>query len=325
MKTTLIAMTLTVLVGGLSVQATSHAQVWPQKPVTLVVPFPAGGSTDTVARAIGPKMAIRLNQAFVIDNRAGATGTIGTAFVKRAQPDGYTLLVTSLGPLTIVPHLVKQLPYDARTDFEHVTVAVQAPNLLVVPAASGIKSLQEMLAELKNKPGALAFGSAGNGSSPHLTAELFWKVTGTKGLHVPYKGGALAMNDLLAGTLAASFPNINEVIKLVQAGRLRALAITSKTRSPLLPDVPTLSELGIQGADVYSWQAVVAPKGLPSDIKRTMHAAIVAALNEPDVKARFVEQGFEIVASTPAEFQRYHFEEFARWQRLIESSKITID
>jgi tripartite-type tricarboxylate transporter receptor subunit TctC len=302
-----------------------QAQTWPSKPVTLVVPFPPGGSTDSIARAIGPKLSTALGQPFVVENKPGATGTIGAVHVKRAAPDGYTFLVTSLGPLVIVPHLIKPMQYDALKDFDLITVAVHAPNVLAVPAASPHKSLADVIAYHKANPGKMSFASAGNGSSDHLTAELFWQQTGTTGLHIPYKGGAPAISDLLGGQVDATFMNINTATPLVKSGKLRALAITSAKRSEILPDVPTLAEAGIKGVDVYSWQAVVGPKGLPADVRDKMHAAIVAALNDPAVKQQFTSVGFEIVGSTPAQFAAFQQQEFARWKKVIETGKITAD
>jgi len=245
--------------------------------------------------------------------------------VKRAAPDGYTFLVTSLGPLVIVPHLIKPMQYDALKDFDLITVAVQAPNVLAVPAASPHKSLADVIAYLKANPGKMSFASAGNGSSDHLTAELFWLQTGTTGLHIPYKGGAPAISDLLGGQVDGTFMNINTATPLVKSGKLRALAITSAKRSEILPDVPTLIESGVKGVDVYSWQAVVGPKGLPADVRDKMHAGIVAALNDPAVKQQFTSVGFEIVANTPAQFAAFQQQEFARWKQVIETRKITAD
>lgn len=298
---------------------------WPDKPVTIVVPFPPGGSTDSIARAIAPKLQEKLGGTFVVDNKAGATGTIGAAQVKRAPADGHTLLVTSLGPLVIAPHLLKNVPYDATKDFDHLTVAVQAPNVLVVPAASAHKSVADVLAALKKEPGKLTFASSGNGSSDHLTAELFWLQTATSGVHVPYKGGAPAISDLLGGQVDASFQNINAVIQHINAGKLRALAVTGSKRSTLLAAVPTLAESGVSGADVYSWQAVTAPKGLPADVKAKLHAAIVAALNDPALKPKLLEQGFEIVANTPEQITAFQAAEYARWKQVIDTRKITAD
>jgi tripartite-type tricarboxylate transporter receptor subunit TctC len=301
------------------------AQAWPSKPVTLLVPFPPGGSTDLIARTVAPQLQARLGGSFIIENKAGATGTVGAGIVKRAAPDGYTIFVSSLGPFVIAPHLIKNVPYDALKDFDYITVAVQAPNVLAVPANSPHKTLADVLAHHKANPGKMSFASSGNGSSDHLTAELFWQETGTTGLHVPYKGGAPAMADLLGGQVEATFMNINTGLPNIQAGKLRALAITSTKRSPLLPNVPTLEELGIKGATVYSWQAFAAPKGLPADIKAKLHDAIVAGLNDPAVKPKLLELGFEIVGNSPEQFTAFQAAEFARWKKVIEVGKITAD
>jgi tripartite-type tricarboxylate transporter receptor subunit TctC len=324
----LLAIALATAAGGAQAQATSTSsgQAWPAaKPITLVVPFPPGGSTDTVARAIGPKMQERLGQTVITDNKPGATGTIAAGQVKRAPADGYTLFVTSLGPLVIAPHLMKGLPYDPLTDFDPVTVAVQAPNVLAVPAASPYKTVADVLADLKKNPGKISFASSGNGSSDHLTAALFWQQTGTSGVHVPYKGGGPAMQDLLGGQVDISFQNINAVVPHVKSGKLRALAVTSRQRAPALPDVPTLAEAGINGVDVYSWQAVLAPKGLPADVKAKVHGAVVAALNDPAVKKQFGDLGFETVANTPEQFSAFQQQEYARWKKVIETGKITAE
>lgn len=305
--------------------AAAQAQAWPAKPVTLLVPFPPGGASDMVARTLGTRLQERFNQTFMVDNRAGATGTIGAAQVKRAAPDGQTFLVTSLGPLVIAPHLMKAVPYDAAKDFDHISVLVQAPNVLVVPANSPHKSLADVLSFLKAHPDRMNFASSGNGSSDHLTAELFWLQTGTSGTHVPYKGGGPAISDLLGGQVDAGFMNINSVLSHINAGKLKVLAITGEKRSPVLPNVPTLSESGVKGADVQSWQAVSAPKGLPADIRARMHEALVATMNDPKIRQQFTALGFEIVASTPEQFAAYQQRESARWKQLIETRKITAD
>jgi tripartite-type tricarboxylate transporter receptor subunit TctC len=320
LKTTLAAWTLAFL-GVTAVQA----ETWPARAVTLLVPFPPGGSTDLIARTLGPKLQEKLGGTFIVANQAGAGGTVGAAAARRAAPDGYTILVSSLGPYVIAPHLIKSPGYDPLKDFDYITVAVQAPNVLTVPAASPHKSLADVLAYLKANPGRMSFASAGNGTSDHLTAELFWQETKTSGLHVPYKGGAPAMSDLLGGQVDATFMNINTGLPNIRAGKLRALAITSYKRSPLLPEVPTMEELGLKGVTVYSWQAFAAPRGLPIDIKTRLNEALVAGLNDPAVKPRLLELGFEIVGNTPAEFSAFQASEFARWKTVIEVGKITAD
>ena len=316
---------LTILALGLVATTAAHAETWPAKPVTLLVPFPPGGSTDMIARTLGTKLQERFGGTFLVDNKAGAGGTVGATAAKRAAPDGYTVFVSSLGPFVIGPHLIKNTGYDPLKDFDYISVAVQAPNVLAVPASSPHKSLADVLAYQKANPGKMSFASAGNGTSDHLTAELFWQESKTTGLHIPYKGGAPAMSDLLGGQVDATFMNINTGLPNIKAGKLRALAITSAKRSPLLPEVPTMDELGLKGVTVYSWQAVAAPKGLPVDIKTRLHEAIVASLNDPAVKPKLLELGFEIVGNSPEQFTAFQASEFSRWKKVIEVGKITAD
>ena len=303
----------------------SWADTWPSKPVTLVVPFPPGGSTDLIARTLSAKLAEKIGGAtFVVDNRAGATGTIGASQVAHAPADGYTFLVSSLGPFVIAPHLIK-VNYDALKDLDPITVVVQAPNVLVVPAASARKSITEVISYLKANPEKMSFASSGNGSSDHLTAELFWQQTGTTGIHVPYKGGGPVMTDLLGSQVESSFMNINTALPQIKAGKLRALAITSAKRSPLLPDVPTLEESGVKEVNVNSWQAVAAPKGLPVDIKKRLLEAIVSTIKDPAVTASLLALGFEVVLNTPEQFAAYQASEYTRWQKLISTRNIKAD
>jgi tripartite-type tricarboxylate transporter receptor subunit TctC len=320
MKKLLIAATLAFA------SVAAMAQTWPAgKPITLIVPFPPGGSTDMIARILANGLPAKLGGATVIvDNKAGATGTIGAAQVARSPADGYTLLVSSLGPYVITPHLIK-VPYDALKDLDPVSIAVQAPNVLVVPASSPHKSMADVIAYEKAHPGKMSFASSGAGSSDHLTAELFWLQTGTSGLHVPYKGGGPVMTDLLGAQVDSSFMNINTALPQIQAGKLRALAITSEKRSPLLPNVPTMEESGIKGANVQSWQAVAAPKGTPADVKRKLQGAVAAVLNDPAVKPKLLELGFEVVANTPEQFAAFQASEYARWGKLITSRNIKAD
>ena len=301
------------------------AAAYPEKPITMVVPFPPGGSTDTIARALGTRMSASLGQPIVIENQPGATGAIGAARVKRAPPDGYTLLVASIGVYATNPFLQKGLQYDPAKDFDLLTVAVRAPNVLVAHPSVPAKNVAELVDYLKKNPEKISFASSGAGSSDHLTAALFWQRTGTTGIHVPYKGGAPAISDLLAGHAQVSFQNVNAVLKHIQAGKLKALAVTGDKRSAVLPDVPTLAEAGIKGADVFSWQAVAAPKGLPKDVKDKLHGALVKALADPELQKSLTEQGFEIVANTPDQFGQFLNQELARWKTVIETGKITVD
>jgi len=277
-----------------------------------------------IARTLSSKLPDKLGGTVIVENKPGATGTIGAAQVARSPADGHTLLVASLGPFVIAPHLIK-VPYDALKDLDPITVAVQAPNVLVVPAASRHNTLSDVIAFIKANPGKMTFASSGNGSSDHLTAELFWQQTGTSGIHVPYRGGGPVMTDLLGNQVDASFMNINTAMPQIQAGKLKALAITSAKRSTLLPNVPTLEESGIKDANVYSWQAIAGPKGLPADVKTKLNTAIASILNEPQTKARLLELGFEMVLNTPEQFASFQAAEYARWAKLIVARKITAD
>ncbi|WP_423196443.1 MULTISPECIES: Bug family tripartite tricarboxylate transporter substrate binding protein [unclassified Cupriavidus] len=315
------------LAAGLTVSSAALAagNAWPQKAVTVVVPFPAGGSTDTIARYLAQPLNDKLGQPFVVDNRPGATGAIGATFVKRAPADGYTILVASIGVYAVNPFLQKNLAYDPAKDFDLLTVAVRAPNVLVANPNFPAKNLQELVAYMKKNPGKVSFASSGAGSSDHLTAALFWQKSGTEGLHVPYKGGAPAIQDLLAGQVDVSFQNVNAVLQHIRSGKLKALAVTSDKRSAVLPNVPTMSEGGVKDVEVYSWQAVAAPKGLPADVKTRLHDALVSALKEPGMQKKLSEQGFEIVANTPEQFVQFENQELARWKSVIETGKITAE
>lgn len=313
------------LVMGLALFGGATAASYPEKAITVIVPFPPGGSTDSIARVIGPKITQKLGQPWIVDNRPGATGAIGAGMVKRAAPDGYTLLVASIGVYSVNPVLQKNMAYDPSKDFDLLTVAVRAPNVLVANPNVPASTVAELVAYLKKNPGKLSFASAGAGSSDHLTAALFWQKSGTSGLHVPYKGGSPAMTDLIGGQVDVSFVNINTALPYIKSGKIKVLAVTGEQRAAVLPNVPTLSESGVHGVDIYSWQAVAAPKGLPKDVKAKLHGAIVAALNEPDIKARLVEQGFEIVGNTPEQFEKFQASELARWRNVIEVGKIVVD
>lgn len=315
---------LSTLLLGMTLCGAAYAD-YPEKPITAIVPFPPGGSTDAIARAIGPKITQKLGQPFVVENRPGATGAIGAGMLKRAAPDGYTIMVASIGVYAVNPVLQKSLPYDPSKDFDLLTVAVRAPNVLVAPPSFAPNNVAELIAYLKKNPEKVTFASSGAGSSDHLTAALFWQQTKTNGIHVPYKGGAPAITDLLGGHADVSFQNINVVLNHIKAGKLKALAVTGDKRAAVLPQVPTLAESGVKNVDVYSWQAVAAPKGLPASVKTKLHGAIVGALNDPELKTKLTEQGFEVVANSSEEFTKFQADELARWRTVIETGKIEVD
>ncbi len=316
-----------VTVAALTVSAAAYAapQDWPQRPVSVVVPFPPGGSSDAIARMLTVPLNEKLGQPFVIDNRPGATGAIGATFVKRAPADGYTMMVASIGVYAVNPFLQKNLAYDPARDFDLLTVAVRAPNVLVANPQFPANTLQELVAYMKKNPGKVSFASSGAGSSDHLTAALFWQKSATDGLHVPYKGGGPAISDLLAGQVDVSFQNINAVLQHVRAGKLKAMAVTSDKRSPVLPNVPTMAEAGIRDVEVYSWQGVAAPRGLPPQIKSRLHGALVSSLNDPKMRQKLSESGFEVVANTPEQFNQFEAQELQRWKSVIEKGKIALD
>lgn len=316
---------LSTLFLGIGLCAGAHAAGFPEKPITAVVPFPPGGSTDNIARAIAPKMQQALGQPIVVDNRPGATGAIGAGYVKNAPADGHTILVASIGVYSVNPVLQKKLAYDPSKDFDLLTVAVRAPNVLVANPNIPANTVAEFIEYLKKNPEKVTFASSGAGSSDHLTAALFWQKTGTTGVHVPYKGGAPAMSDLLGGHADVSFQNINVVVGHVKTGKLKALAITGDKRAAVLPQVPTLAEAGVKEVDVYSWQGVAAPKGLPKDVKAKLHGAVAGALKDPEISKRLTEQGFEIVANSPEEFAKFQAQELARWRNVIETGRIELE
>ena len=303
----------------------AYAAPYPEKPVTVIVPFAPGGSTDMVARMMTAKMTERLGQPFIVENKPGATGAIGAAQVKKSAADGYTVLCASIGIYATNPFLQKNLAYDPARDFDLLTVAVRSPNVLFVNPNSPIKDVAGLVAHLKKNPNKVTFVSSGAGSTDHLSAALFWQKTGTTGVHVPYKGGAPATADVIAGHADVSFQNLNVVSGHVKAGRLRPLAITSEKRSPLLPDVPTMEEAGLKDMVIYSWQALAAPKGLPPDVRKSLHDAMVGTLKDPEIAKKLTDPGFEVVANSPEEFAAFLQQEQARWKQVIEAGQITLD
>src|SRR5688572_24477506 len=308
--------------GALAMSLPAAAQQYPTKPVTVVVPFTPGGSSDITARTVSAKLQDALGQSFVIDNKPGANGSLGGKFVAAAQPDGYTLFVGSIGVFAINPVLYKDLGYHPLKDYDLLSVAVRTPNALVTRANFPANTVKEFVEYVKQNPGKVSFASSGTGSSDHLTAALFWQKTGTTGIHVPYKGGSAAHLDLIAGNVDASFQNLGSITQHVKAGKMKLLAVTAEKRDPAAPDVPTLSEAGVPGIEVYSWQAMVAPKGLPPNVKARLVPAVQAAIKHPDSVKRFNDLGFEVVGNSPAEFNKFLNEELARWKQVVDAGGI---
>jgi tripartite-type tricarboxylate transporter receptor subunit TctC len=298
---------------------------WPAKPLRLVVPFVAGGSSDIVARSVTQRMQAALGQNVVVENKPGANGAIAAADVARAPADGYTFMVGSIGVFAINAALYPKLTYDPLKDLDPLTLAVVTPNVLVAGDKFPAKDVKSLIAYAKANPGRLTWASSGTGSSDHLSAELFKLQTGTFGVHIPYRGGAAAMADLIGGNVDVSFQNLGAATGHIRGGRLKALGVASERRHPQLPDVPTVAEQGLPGFVVTSWQAFMAPRGLPPEIRTRLHAELVAALNAPEVKERFATQGFEVVGNTPEQYQAFQRAEIERWSQVVKQKNVTPD
>jgi len=310
---------LTVSVAILVAATHATAQTFPSKPVRLVAPFTAGGPVDITARILAQKLTEAWGQQVVVDNRTGASGMIGAELVAKSPPDGYTLLVNS-SIHVIVPSLFSKMGYDPLRDFAPVTVVSSSPLLLVVTPTLPVKNIKEFVALAKARPGELSFASSGSGSSTHLTAELFKTVTGTKMVHVPYKGQSQALTDVISGQVPFMFNSLPPVLEFVKGKRLRALGITAAKRFNALPDVPTFAESGYQDLVTGSWYAVWVPAKTPEALVTKLNADIVKIINQPDVRNRILELGGEPVGNTPAEFDAFQKAEAARWAKVVKES-----
>ena len=295
------------------------AQTYPSKSIRIIAPFTAGGPVDITARILAQKLNESWGQPVIVENRAGASGTIGTDVVAKAPADGYTALLSSSAHV-IVPSIVPKLPYDAIRDFTPVSVVMSSPLLLVVTPTLPVSNAQEFVALAKARPGELSFASAGAGSSTHLTSELLKSVTATKMVHVPYKGQSQAITDVISGQVPFMFNTLPAVIEFIKARRLRALAITSEKRSPRLPDVPTFAESGYRDLITGSWYAAWLPAKTPESIVTRWSSEIVRIVNLPDVRSRILDLGGEPVASTPAQFDAFQKAEAARWAKIVRES-----
>jgi tripartite-type tricarboxylate transporter receptor subunit TctC len=304
--------------------ALAHAQApWPSRPVTILVPFVAGGPSDIIARTLANRMAQALGQPVVAENRPGANGEVAARQVMRAPADGHMLFVGSIGVFAINAALRPNLGYDPLRDLSPVTLAVTTPNVLVVNAEKvPARTLPEVIAWLKANGGRASYSTSGVGSSDHLTMELFKQRTGTDVTHVPYQGGAAAATDLIAGNVQLSFQNLGTVAAHIQGGRLRAIMLTSAVRSPVLPDVPTAAEAGLPDFVVTSWQALMAPAGVPQPVMAKVHEAAVAALRHPDSVQRLNAIGFDVVANSPEEYRAFQEAEIGRWREVVRTANI---
>ena len=312
---------------GATLAATAFAaDPWPTKPITWVVPFAPGGSTDVVARAVGQQLSVALQQPVVVDNRAGAGGTIGVGAVAKAAPDGYTLIGGTISTHAINASLYKKLGYDPVKDFEPVALIAYVPNVLMVNSALGIHSVKELIDYLKKNPDKASYASSGAGTSTHLTGALMADITKIPMQHVAYKGSPQALQDVAGGNVPFLFDQLTAGMPLVKGGKLTFLGITSKTRSPLAPDVPTMAEAGLPALDLVSWQAVYAPKGTPKEIVARLNAEIVKALKTPELKSKLETQfGMEVIGSTPAELGALTQKDIARLGELVKKTGATAE
>ena len=311
-----------MVVAGAMLGCAAQAQTFPSKPIRVVIPFVAGGSSDIIGRAIGSKFQELLGQPAVVENKPGANGAIAAEFVAKSDPDGYTILVGSIGVFSINAALFKDLRYSPVRDFAPVTLAVTTPNVLITKPALAAKSLNELVEFAKKNPGKLSYCSSGTGSSDHLTAELLNQMAGLSILHVPYKGGAACQTDIMGGQVDISFQNLGAVTNYIKGNRMKALAVTAKARHPQLPEVPSAVEAGFPDLVVTSWQAVAAPAKTPPEIVAKLHDASVKALRSPDIKSRMEQIGFDVVANSPQEFGKFMKEEVDRWTRVVQKGGI---
>jgi tripartite-type tricarboxylate transporter receptor subunit TctC len=319
-KTRYLAVALLLqALGGLA-----HAEDWPSRAITIVVPFAAGGTTDMVARPIAQSLSERLHQPVVVENRAGAGGTLAAAAVAKAPADGYTIFLATVAH-TMAPGLYKSLPYNFETDFEPITLAAQVPNVLIVNPALPVKSVGELIAYIKDNPGRVNYGSAGPGSTEHMSGELFRSMLGADIVHVPYKGGAPMMTDLIAGHIQMAIETSGSATPHIQAGSVRALAVSTAQRSPSFPELPTLAEAGLKGYDVTTWYGFLVPKGAPREICDKLYGQISEALKSPEIRARLKDMGAEPVGDTPAEFGKFIHSETDKWGRVAKEAGAQIE
>jgi tripartite-type tricarboxylate transporter receptor subunit TctC len=307
---------------AVSLAAPVHAQTYPARPVTLVVPFPPGGGGDFLARTVQERFSQALGQPVIIENKAGASGTIGSAFVAQAAPDGYTLVLGNIGTHAINAAIFKKLAYDPVKDFVPISHAVNVRYAVMVGPKQKVATLSELIAVARQNPGKLNYASGGAGQGPHLGGELMKRVANIDIVHIPYKGGGPMMAALLGGEVDLMITDIPSVIGQIKAGTLRALAVTSEKRSVALPDIPTTAEAGLPGFEMYAWQALFAPAGTPPAIVEKVNAAFVQALKSPDVAQRIVGSGSEVVASTAAELGAFQKSEIAKWIKVVRDAGI---
>ena len=301
------------------------AQTWPSRPMRLVIPFSPGGGADIAGRVLAQELSDELKQPVVVENRVGAGGTIAPDNVAKSPADGYSMVLGHVGGIAVAPHLYKKLPFDPVKDLAPVTLVVNGLSVLVVNPALPVKTVRELIAYAKANPNQLSFGSAGTGTDTHLAGELFKTMTGTTMVHVPYKGGAPAMLDLIAGRVQLSFASVATTAGYIQTGRLRAVAMTGAKPFEGLPNVPTVSESGVPGYEINNWYGIFVPAGTPEDIIQKLNTATIKAVQKPDVRAKLIAAGLEPMWSTPAEFAAYVRSETTKWGKIVRDSGATAE
>lgn len=324
-RTRRILLAVAAAIAVLAAARAAPAQTYPQRPVQLVVPFPPGGPADIVARPLADRLMAALGQPVIVLNKPGASGTLGAAFVAKAEPDGYTLLLGTSNELTMSPGLYAKLPYDPIRDFAPITTVILFPNVLVVNKSVAAGSAKELVALTRANPGKISYGTSGTGSTNHLTTELYRVAGGLDVNYVPYRGGAPAMTDLLGGQIHAMFATMPSSSSLINSGALRALMVTDTKRWPAIPDVPSATEAGLPEVQVISFNGVLAPAGTPAPIIAKLHAAIVGIMNTPEMVKLMAEQAGAVSTSTPAEFAEMLKTDFARWVSVIKANGIHVD
>lgn len=298
---------------------------YPDKPVRIIVPYPPGGTTDLLARAIAPRLEERLKQKFIVENRPGAGGGIGSLAVAKSPADGYTLVMGTLATHAIIPVLQKPAPYDPQKDFAPVTLVAATPNVLVAHPGSGIRTVSDLLAQARARPGAISFGSTSPGGSPHMSGELLKTMARIDLVHVPYKGAAPMLIDLMGGQIPVGFDNLPSSMTHIRSGKVRALAVTSVRRWPAAPDIPTLAESGVPGYESSAWFGLLAPAGTPRAVIDLLQQQVAAILRQPEVEKYFYEQGAEPVGNTPDDYARVIAAELAKWARVVAATGVKME
>lgn len=312
---------LSAALAGVCFVSHAHAQQYPVAPMRIVVPYPPGGGTDILARLIGQKLNESWSQPVVVDNRPGANGTVGAAFVAKAAGDGHTMLMIPAG-YAANPTLYKRLPYDQSRELAPVSRLASGPLVLVVHPSLPAKSIKELIALSRARPGEINFGSAGSGSLPHMSAELFNSMSGIKMVHIPYKGAGAAVTDVLAGRVPVYFMNILQSLSLIKAGKLRALGVTTPERSPIAPEIPAIAESGLKGYDMTNWYGLLVPASTPREVVAKLNAEVVRILQLSELKNRLDQDGMTVVASTPDQFNEFLTREMSKYARVIEIAGI---